>query len=167
MKTILEVRHELGISTNLILNSFIKTFDLKIFNTIYINDPKKFNWSYRELRDYHPISDNLYNLLYSMRAEIVAYSRDYYKWKSIHEIAEKIKKDPIAIINYLNNNAPIFYKSSQGNYAPNLNVMIYNKDIRKLENNNITLETEIKHFSSFEILKGINLIEQFNTLIIK
>lgn len=144
--TILELRNEIGTYNNL-LNKFIQTFDLKIFNLKYCNDHK-----IKELRDYHEVKPELYVLLISNIEKIRAYHHDYYEWKTPKKIAEKINVDLQVVLDYLNKN-----KSNLFPLTISLGINPFYHDIRKTNSDIIEVETEMKKISSYQILKDIQL----------
>lgn len=144
--TILELRNEIGTYNNL-LNKYIQTFDLQIFNLKYCN-----NYKLKELRDYHEVKPELYVLLISNSEQIREYHKDYYEWKNPKSIAEKINVDLQMVIDYLNKN-----KSNLFPLTISFGITPFYEDIRKTNSDLIEVETEMKKISSYQILKDIQL----------
>lgn len=134
-KTVLELRNEIGVYNNR-LNSFIETFGLKIFYDKYLYNSKVY-----DLRDYHEIKDEFYELIISLKSRIREYEDDFYKWKSPLYISNKIGIEINTVIDYLNNNKN--------------NTTVFNSKKRNLINNQFTANSEVNHISCYQILKEI------------
>jgi len=158
MKTVLETRNEIGVYNNL-LNNFIKTFDLKIFNQRYLPI-----YAIRELRDYHEIKNELYDLLISKSEQIREYSNDYYSWKSPIYIAQKMGLSLSDILEYLNKDKGDFFQLSHFYNLNTKNQTSIYTDIRKTVDNVIYENSEIKKVSSYEIFKNIQLVKMWERL---
>src|SRR5690606_23000329 len=97
-RTIFELRNEIGVYNNR-LNSFIETFGLKVFYERYL-----YNTKVHDLRDYHEIKDEFWELMISLKNRIREYEDDFYRWKSPSFISNKIGVEIDIIVDYLNNN---------------------------------------------------------------
>src|SRR5690606_32652366 len=94
----------------------------------------------------------LNNLLLSLSNQIREYSHDYYKWKTPPEIASKINIDIGVVLRHLNSiNSRILLEEISNGVT-----RLYTA--RKIIDNTITETSEIKHVSSYRILKEIQLL---------
>lgn len=151
-KTILQIRNELGIYNN-ILNMYVKIFGMRIFSEKYLFSPNVY-----DLRDYHEIKDELYYLLISQKDKIQEFSKDYYKWKSPKYISEKIGINLNILLSFLNM-YKLDFLEAEGTidiFDPKSELVVERfLNVRKMIDDIIFEDTEIKKISSYGILKRI------------
>ena len=94
---------------NKTLNNYLNTFNIKYKSNKYL-----LNTAVYDLRDYHIITKNFYELILSHKNSLLEYEEDYYKWKSIRYISNKIGFDLKRVLNYFskldleNHRSPFF-----------------------------------------------------------
>ncbi len=139
---------------NRTINNYIKTYDLNLVTSEYIEDKNNSN----ELRDYHIIKPKLKDYLLSIKDNLIEYENDFYASKKPIDISNKIGVSENVIIDYLNLRHDNFVKESEKfknhDYFKDLNFVdncLYNLD----KNKQVNIDTIVKYLSSYQILKEI------------
>jgi hypothetical protein len=93
-KTIKELRSKIGVYNKTIRN-FIET------NNYYFSEIG-FKMNEFKLTDSDKLNNIVYDFLISKKNEIIEYENDYYKWKTIQGISDKMDLNPKDILEYFN-----------------------------------------------------------------
>jgi len=158
-KTILELRNEIGVYNN-ILNLYIQTFDLDIFNEKYFYLPLTYGMTdNQDLRDYNECKDELFSLMLNQKEKIREFSVDYYRWKTPKYISEFTKIELSRVLDFLNENKAQILEAEghMNNFLETDSEFIFHRytNAHKLNNDQIVEETEIKKVSSYMVMEAI------------
>lgn len=137
-----EFRKELLVY-NKTINNYIKTFQLNWCSKWAIIGELP---SYGEIRDYNIISEELIKKLREHSTKLKIYQLDYYKHKTIEEVAQKINIPLEKVIKHINTKID-FFRTIGCSEIPGI------KNI--LEGNTAGPETILQYTSSYQIHKEI------------
>lgn len=135
---------------NVVLNKFNEAFDLNLIKYVVYNQE---NGRVLDIRDYYEINEKGQELLISLKEELIAFNKDYYKWKTTKDIALKINESPEYVFEFVKKRC-----SYQGFPAGDVELSFVE------EENVFTTRTKVKKVSSYQILKDIQIHRRFNSL---
>lgn len=119
---------------------YCNTFDIELFNDRFLSNP-----SIKYLSKSTEIKEELITYFKPLRDEILEYRYDYYTKKSIQDIANITGADNSRIISYLERIKSSFDKTEISDLSPY---------------GDVTVETKVKHISSYKILKDFQTQER-------
>ena len=135
---------------NVILNKFNEAFDLNLLKYIIYN-----TGSPRDIRDYHELQVKGQELLLSLKDELKAFDKDYYRWKTTNDIALKINESPEFVFGFVKKKC--FHEPSGFPFSSE-DIFFGN------EEGLFTKQSKVKKVSSFQIMKDIQLSRRFKSL---
>lgn len=123
-----------------VFQDYCKTFEFDLFSERYVENP-----SITYLDDKTKVRQALITHFELIKENLLTYKYDFYKMKSVEEIANKIGITPDRVKAYIERNKKNFSKDQISDLS---------------EYGDVTLKTQVKEINSYQILKDLQFIER-------
>lgn len=150
-----DIKDELHISSNRVLNHFLDVFDLRHNQPAYVSGPK-----YNGIRNYQEIKGDFPDALRSYKDQLNSFQKDYYQFKSLIEISRRIGVDVQTLLSFTQERIHLFDVLGKKKVRGQSEMVITRLKCDALyvgasKKGLIVPETELGYISSFNILKVI------------